>query len=450
MPVGLFDFRARAGDGGSGAVEGGLGIKHGVRRLLRLLGVVGLLRGAQLFLCPAQRVLILRQRLLLDPQLVVEQGHPGGEAGNAGIDVLDARRGQFEAALRNGDLLSETGNGGVARFYGTPGRVPAGLRQAQRLVAGGDLRGGLFDGGTGAVQLCLGGGKSVGGVLRGLFQRHLLAFQLLDLCRLLAVFFLDQVEITPGRDGGGVRLAQRVAVLAVGARRAGDFLFELCLPVLCLFKPPGVFTLPGVAFLQLIAGLPKCALILPDRILLQRQRALERVELGGKAGRGLFKVLHACAGQLEEGLRLLDLFLNRADVAGKVVAVQRKRYDQIAERFAQIVLTCLGASESGFHIGPDLVDVAGPGLCALPFVVGLPRPDAEEAGHVHAVDLIHAPSALEQGIVGGIDEFRQRQAGFFSACVAAGVVGKSLRMPVVCVCTARSASATSCMSRSTG
>src|SRR5699024_11445242 len=122
------------------------------------------------------------------------------------IDVPDARRGQFEAALRNGDLLSEAGNGGIARFYGTPGRVPAGLRQAQRLVAGGDLRGGLFDSGAGAVQLRLGGGKSVGSILRTLLQGNLLAFQLLDLSRLLAVFFLDEIKIAFGRDGGGVRL----------------------------------------------------------------------------------------------------------------------------------------------------------------------------------------------------------------------------------------------------
>ena len=341
LPVGLFDLRARAGDGGPGAVEGGLRVEYRVRRLLRLLRVVGLLRGAQLFLCPAQHVLILRQRLLLDLQLVVEQGHPGGEAGNAGIDVLDARRGQFEAALRNGDLLSEAGNGGIARFYSTPGRVPAGLRQAQRLVAGGDLRGGLLDGGACAVQLRLGRGKSVGGVLRGLFQRHLLAFQLLDLSRLLAVFFLDEIKIAFGRDGGGVRLAQRVAVLAVGARRAGDFLFELCLPVLCLFKPPGIFALPGVAFLQLVAGLLERAPILADGVLLQGHGALERVQLGRQPGSGLFKALHARAGQFEGGLRLLDLLLHGADVAGKVVAVERQRYDQIAERFAQKGFTCL-------------------------------------------------------------------------------------------------------------
>ena len=281
-------------------------------------------------------------------------------------------------------------------------------------------------------------------------QGNLLAGELFDFCGLLAVFFLDQIEIALGGDGGRVGIAQRAAVLLIGCGGAGDFLFELCLPGLCFFQPLGVVALPVIALLQLIAGLLERALILPDRILLQRQRALKRVELGGKAGRGLFKVLHACAGQLEGGLRLLDLLLDRADVAGKVVAVQRKRYDQIAERFAQIVLTCLGASESGFHIGPDLVDVAGPGRSALPFVVGLPCPDAEEAGHVHAVDLVHAPTALEQRVVGGIDELRQRQAGFFSACVAAGVVGKSLRMLVVCVCTAIRASATSCMSRSTG
>ena len=80
----------------------------------------------------------------------------------------------------------------------------------------------------------------------------------------------------------------------------------------------------------------------------------------------------------------------------------------------------------------------------------LPCPQLQKARHVHAVDLVHAPAALQQRVVRGIDKFIQRQAGFASVCGVAAFVGKSLRMPVVCVCTAMSASATSCISRSTG
>ena len=53
-------------------------------------------------------------------------------------------------------------------------------------------------------------------------------------------------------------------------------------------------------------------------------------------------------------------------------------------------------------------------------------------------------------VVGGIDEIRQRQAGAVGGAVFAAFVGNSSRISVVCVCTAMSASAMSCMSRSTG
>ena len=78
------------------------------------------------------------------------------------------------------------------------------------------------------------------------------------------------------------------------------------------------------------------------------------------------------------------------------------------------------------------------------------RADAQEAQYVHAVDLAHPPAALQEAVVSGVDKVGQRQLrlGFVSAFAA--FVGKSLKTSVVCVCTAMSASAMSCMSLSTG
>ena len=60
---------------------------------------------------------------------------------------------------------------------------------------------------------------------------------------------------------------------------------------------------------------------------------------------------------------------------------------------------------------------------------GLPCPHLQVAEHVHAVDVRHLPPVLQQGIVGGVDEVRQRQiavsffgvvSGFVSVVASAG------------------------------
>ena len=198
---------------------------------------------------------------------------------------------------------------------------PVGLRRLERLVARLDVRLCLLHGGAGVVEFGLGRGEGVGGVLRGFLQRCLLAGELSDLGGLLAVLLLGQVQVVLGCDGRGVGLPKRRAILLVCSGGTGDLLPELGLSVFRLFQPLGVVALSGIALLQLIAGLPERTLILSDGVLLQGQRALECVQLCGKTRSRLFKVCHARAGQFEGGLRLLDLLLHGADVAGKVVAV---------------------------------------------------------------------------------------------------------------------------------
>ena len=106
----------------------------------------------------------------------------------------------------------------------------------------------------------------------------------------------------------------------------------------------------------------------------------------------------------------LHIQLRETEVDGYVLCEQVRYLDLTARRFSKLSAThyfdimdisdaVVGmfripvASRPGPHILPDLVDIASAG----PFLFGLPRrfprPDAEEAGHVHAVDLVHAPAA---------------------------------------------------------
>ena len=102
---------------------------------------------------------------------------------------------------------------------------------------------------------------------------------------------------------------------------------------------------------------------------------------------------------------------------------------------------------------PHLVDKPSARFHFVLLPPRIPRPNAQEPRHIHSVDLVHAPAAVQQAVVGRVYEVRQRQAGVVAGSVAsacAAFVGNSSSMPVVCVCTAISASAMSCISRSTG
>ena len=64
---------------------------------------------------------------------------------------------------------------------------------------------------------------------------------------------------------------------------------------------------------------------------------------------------------------------------------------------------------SRFQLWPNLVDKRSAGFLLFLFLPGLPAADAQEAEHIHLVNLPHAPTAFQKGIVGGIDEVGQRQ-----------------------------------------
>ena len=64
---------------------------------------------------------------------------------------------------------------------------------------------------------------------------------------------------------------------------------------------------------------------------------------------------------------------------------------------------------SRLQLWPNLVDIRSARFLLFLLLPGLPAADTQEAEHVHLVDLPHAPAAFQKGIVGGIDEVRQRQ-----------------------------------------
>ena len=106
--------------------------------------------------------------------------------------------------------------------------------------------------------------------------------------------------------------------------------------------------------------------------------------------------------------------------------------------------------DRSFQIRPNLVDKDSAGFFLFILPLCAPRADAQKAQHVHPVDLVEFPSGLHEGVVGGVNVIRQRQDSGVCAGSVAAVVGKSDSTSVVWACTAISASAMSCISRSTG
>ena len=122
--------------------------------------------------------------------------------------------------------------------------------------------------------------------------------------------------------------------------------------------------------------------------------------------------------------------------------------------FASSFGTDLGSSQ----VWPHLINEGPFRLFLFLLTPGVPCPNFQEPEHVHAVDFIKSPAGFHQRVVGGVNVIGQRQdsvavSGIGSVTGASSVaafVGKSESTSVVCACTAMSASAMSCISRSTG
>ena len=119
-------------------------------------------------------------------------------------------------------------------------------------------------------------------------------------------------------NGGDLDLHGEVILLGLGVCQTGQ-----------------VVLLPGVTFRQLCRSGLQRFFILPDRIFLQGQLTFQHFQLGGETRRGTVKALNPSLCHLKVGFRFLDLLVDGLDVPGKVIRVQRQRYDQVAQGISQ-------------------------------------------------------------------------------------------------------------------
>ena len=346
----LFDLRSRRRHGGSGPIQRGFRVDDRVVCLTDFLRVVGLLRGFELLLCALQSRLVLREASALQIELFGEQRLFGRKPRDAGIQLFDAHGGELEAALGQGDLLAEGGDGSAALVDGLSRRVPIRLRQTQRLVAAGDLRLRAPNGGAGVVEVDTRRAHRVGGALCALLEGRVLPGELFDLLHGGAVLGLERVQIGPRGDGGGVAVAQRLRKGAHLLRGGGHLCPERLLCGSGVGEALGVVALPGKALLQLVVGGGERAPVLRDGLLLKREPPLERGQLHSQPFRTLLEALHARGGEAKLALRFSDLLLDRADVAGKVVRLKRQGHHQVAEGFAHLLSPANRIKRSGHEL----------------------------------------------------------------------------------------------------
>ena len=308
---------------------------HSIGRLADFVAVAYRLRGGQLLPRAFQCAPILLDSLLLKRQLLMEQRELRRQPRSGFIEILDASRSQPESALGVFHLFANAGDSLFAADDGLPGGVPLCLGKGKLPVAFVDLAGRFPHSRFRAVELSLRGGEGVGGILRGFLQRDVLPLQFAYLHALVAVLNLDCVQICLCRNGRGVGFTERGLVVLVRRSGVRDFLLQLCLTGLRVRQTLVIVVLTVVTLLKFAARLCERALVLYDRILLQGELTLQCGQLRRQPSSGGLEVIHTRACQLECRLRFLYLLLDGFDVAGEVIAVQRQRYHQIAERFAQ-------------------------------------------------------------------------------------------------------------------
>ena len=258
---------------------------------------------------------------MLQPQFLLKQRQLRSQPGSGFIKILHARRSQTIAALSSFHLFSNGSDAALTGLDRFSGRRPAGARKGELAVALVNFSRSFFDCALRAVQLGLRRGECVRCVLRRLFQRDVLAFQLFNFLNGSAVFALIGVQVCLGRNGRGIRFAQRILIVLIRLRGAGYFCLQLLLFVLRIRQALRVVILPGIALLQLVAGLLERALILTDRVLLKLKGTLKRGQFGGQTDRGRLEILNARRGQPERRFRFLDLLVDGFDIAREIIAV---------------------------------------------------------------------------------------------------------------------------------
>ena len=160
-----------------------------------------------------------------------------------------------------------------------------------------------------------------------------LAPQLFDLGGGLRILLRKRVQIGLGGQRRGIRLAQLAGKALVLLCGRGHLLLQVGILLLCRvqrFRQPA---LPGVGVLQLLIRRFQRPFILLDGFLLKYQFLLKAGKLTLGAGYGLLKILHARGGPPEFALGLLNLFIDGREIPRKIISIQRKRHNKVAQDF---------------------------------------------------------------------------------------------------------------------
>ena len=100
------------------------------------------------------------------------------------------------------------------------------------------------------------------------------------------------------------------------------------------FRQPA---LSGVGVLHLFVRRFQRLFVLLDGFLLKRHFLLKAGKLAPGAGYGLLKILHARGGPPEFALGLLNLFIDGREIPRKIISIQRKRHNKVAQDFTHHV-----------------------------------------------------------------------------------------------------------------
>ena len=400
------DRLLRSHIGGARVVQGGGVFLNRRPRLTDFLRVVFLLRRFELRLGGGERFLVPADGGLLKGQLAVEHLQLRRQRGRAFGGVLDASGRQRELALHRAHPQTQHGDGALVAFQNLRGLRPARTHGGDGAVAGVKRRLRVPHRRLRVIQLGGCGRNGVRCVLRRLSRRFHLTIQLFQ------------------RGGGSVCALCRIELL---------------------FK----FRLIRLAFRQLLFRRVQRLLVLVHGDLLKVQLACQRGLLCRQPTGRLLKICDPGGGQLESALRFFNLGIDGLDVPREVVRLQGQRNHKVSERFRHALPPPV-LSAARLQIRPHLVDVARLRFFFLLLIVGVPCADFEESQHIHAVNLVHAPAALQKVVVGLVDVLRQRQFFVVSVSVAVGFVGNSDSTCVMFACTAISASAMSLIRRSAG
>ena len=135
---------------------------------------------------------------------------------------------QTIAALGGFHLFSNGGNTALTGLNRFSGRRPTGTRKGELAVALVNFSGSFLHCALRTVQFGLRRGECVRRVLRRLFQRDVLTFQLLDFLNGSAIFALISVQICLCSNRRRIRFAERILIVLISCAALATSAFSCC------------------------------------------------------------------------------------------------------------------------------------------------------------------------------------------------------------------------------